>query len=274
VDARRIALISFATAVGLALAGCVIGGGVGLVAPGAVRSTFGVADGSPFNPARVGLGVGAVVGFLAGTAIAAVGIVVATGPGLLRWRPFSRGSLQPTLSGLVLAIALVAIGLASLMNPSQTAAEVWFGLTALALAWATLCAAIGLRRSRGFAAGFAIFGWSYLLLSLYPESRAQLPTTRLLAILEQRISGSWRMGVELLSLETGPFPARRRGAYWEPVVTSRGGIPGSLEIDVISPEFRRIGHSLATLLFAIAGGVAGEARLARRRAARPTTKST
>lgn len=271
VTPRRVTLISFATAVGLALAGCLVGGGLGLVAPGVYRSYFKVADGSPFDPATVGLGVGGVAGFLAGTAVAVVGLVVSTSPGLLRWRPFARGSLQPTLSGLVAAIALVAIGLASLRNSSLMVAEAWFGLTVLALAWATLGVVNGRRRSRGFAAGFAVFGWSYLLLSLVPESRAQLPTSRLLAILEERISGSWAMGVDFLSLETGPFPARRRGAYWEPVVTSRGGIPGSLEIDVIQPDFRRIGHSLVTLLFAVAGGVASDAGLARRRAARPTS---
>ena len=103
------------------------------------------------------------------------------------------------------------------------------------------------------------------MLSIFPESRSQLPTCRLLAVLEKQVSGSWGMGSQFLSLEMGPFPARKRGAYWEPVVSSRGGIPGTLEIDEVQPEFRRVGHSLLTLLLAVIGGVIGDASLVRRR---------
>jgi hypothetical protein len=47
-------------------------------------------------------------------------------------------------------------------------------------------------------------------------------------------------------------------SYWEPVVTSKGGIPGVVEIDELHPEFRRIGHSLFALLLGIVGGVIGD----------------
>src|SRR5262249_25503814 len=116
---------------------------------------------------------------------------------------------------------------------------------------------------RGFAAGFAVLGWSYFILSLSPESRAQLPTSHLLAALEKQISGSWRMGVQVLSLEMGPFPARQRGTYWEPVVTSLGEIPGTLQIDEVQPGFRRIGHSLFALILGVVGGVLGHLRRTR-----------
>ena len=118
---------------------------------------------------------------------------------------------------------------------------------------------------RGFAAGFAVFGWTYLILSLCPESRAQLPTSDLLAALEKQVSGSWRMGVQVLSLEMGPFPARQRGSNWEPVVTSLGGIPGTLQIDEVQPEVRRIGHSLFALLLGVVGGVLGDLLVSRSR---------
>ncbi|MGC8642615.1 MAG: hypothetical protein ACP5XB_22385 [Isosphaeraceae bacterium] len=267
---RRTILVSFATAAGLALAGCLIGGGLGRVAPGVFRSMFGVAAGEPFDSATVGLGVGSIVGFLAGTIVVVMGVALSVAPGLRRWRPFPPGSRQMTLGGLAVVIAVVAGGLACLREPSPITAELLFGLTALALAWATLRVVGSPRRSRGFAAGFAVFGWTYLLLSLFPESRAQLPTSRLLPIIEERVSGTWRRGVEYLSLEMKPFPASKPFGTWEPLVRTRAGFPGSLEIDTVEPEFRRIGHSLATLLVATAGGIAGNAGLTRRRAARRT----
>jgi hypothetical protein len=157
--------------------------------------------------------------------------------------------------------------------PSRAGAEVWFGLTALALALATLVAFGRPHGRRGFSAGFAVFGWSYMVLSLLPESRAQLPTTRPLALLEKQVSGQWRMGVQFLELDMQAFPVRQRGLYWEPVVTSRGGIPSRLEIDEVQPEFRWIGHSLLTLLVAALGGAAGDTYLSRRRRGRPTSAS-
>lgn len=95
--------------------------------------------------------------------------------------------------------------------------------------WLGPCLGLRLRpvEERGSATGFAVLGWSYLILSIFPESRAQLPTSDLLAALEKRVSGDWRMGVQVLSLEMGPFPARHSGAWWEPVVTFKGGFLGS-----------------------------------------------
>src|SRR5260370_1416503 len=105
-------LISMGTALGCALAGCIVGGGLGLLAPDVFRSYFLVAAGDPFHPERVGLGVGGLAGFVAGTAVVAVGLVTALAPGLRSWRPFARGVLRPNLSGLALIVALISIGLA------------------------------------------------------------------------------------------------------------------------------------------------------------------
>ena len=66
------------------------------------------------------------------------------------------------------------------------------------------------------------------------------------------------LSLSLLSLKVGPFPARQRRIYWEPVVTCRGGIPGVLEIDELHLDFRRIGYSLFTLLRVMVGGVMGD----------------
>ena len=272
-EPRRMVLLSMGAAIGCSLAGCVVGGVVGVLFPDVIRTYFLISSGSPFHPERVGLGVGVIAGFAAGTAVVAVGLVAALVPGLRSWRPFARGVLRPSLAGLALFIAVVGLGLASLRMPSRAGAEVWFGMTALALALATLVAFERPPGRRGFAAGFAVFGWSYMVMSLLPESRAELPTSRPLAILEKQISGEWRMGVQFLEIDMQAFPARQRGLYWEPVATSRGGIPARLEIDEVQPEFRRIGHSLLTLLLAALGGAVGDTCLSRRGPLRPPSAS-
>jgi hypothetical protein len=262
---KRAAILALITTVGFTLTGSMAGGALGFIAPGFYRRMFGAGGDDAFDAVEVGLGSGAILGFLAGAAVIAVWMVASVLPGLSRQRVFGRESSQLTFGGLLFAVAILALGFASLKHPSRAVAQLWFSLTALALASATLSALTRPIERRGFVAGFAVLGWSYLLVSVFPESRAQLPTSDLLAALEKHISGSWRMGVQTLSLETGPFPARQRGAYWEPVITSLSGIPGTLQIDEVQPEFRRIGHSLFALLLGVVGGVIGDLRLARHR---------
>jgi hypothetical protein len=262
---KRAALIALITTFGFTLTGCIAGGALGFIAPGFYRRMFGAGGDDAFQAVEIGMGSGAMLGFLAGAAVIAVRMAASVLPGLARQRLFGRGSSQLTFGGLLFAVAILALGFASLKHPSRAVAQLWFSLTALALASATLIALSRPIERRGFAAGFGVLGWSYLLLSVFPESRAQLPTSDLLPALEKHISGSWRMGVQILSLETGPFPARQRGTYWEPVLTSLSGIPGTLQIDEVQPEFRRIGHSLFALLLGVVGGVIGDFRLARHR---------
>src|SRR5947209_18348817 len=101
-DPRRIVLLSMGAAIGCSLAGCIVGGVVGVLFPDVLRSYFLISAGSPFHPETVGLGVGGFAGFAAGTAIVAVGLVTALAPGIRSWRPFDRGALRPSLAGLTL----------------------------------------------------------------------------------------------------------------------------------------------------------------------------
>jgi hypothetical protein len=261
---RRTIWLSLAAALGLSCAGGIVGTLTGLIAPGFFRRVFELGSAEPINAVEIGLGAGTLVGFL--TAVVVVAIVLAAGMviSLFRQRMFVGSSLKPTVGGLIVVVAVAALGSASLKNPSRAAVELWFSVTALSLAVATLVAFCQTASRREFAAGFAIFGWSYMLLSLHSESRAQLPTSQLLPLLEEHISGSWQSSVHVLSLEMGPFPARQRGAAWEPIVTSRGGIPGTLNIDDAQPEFRRIGHCLFALVAAITGGILGDFLRSRR----------
>lgn len=230
---RRAVLLSMGTALGCAVAGGVVGGGIGIFAPGVVRWFFQASPGLPFQPAMVGLGAGVVIGFVAGAAVVAVGLVIALAPALRDWRPFARGISRPTLSTLAALVAFAGLGLATLRSPSQAGAEAWFGLTALALASATVAALGRPPHARGLVAGFAVFGWVYFLLSTWSDSTARLPTTRLMDHLLESMPGLFRL----------------------------------------ERDFRSIGHSLLTWVFAALGGVVGEVALGPRvprRRPRPT----
>jgi hypothetical protein len=67
-------VLSMAAAIGCSLAGCIIGGVVGVHFPDVIRSYFLISPGSPFHPERVGLGLGCFAGFAAGTAQPLAGI--------------------------------------------------------------------------------------------------------------------------------------------------------------------------------------------------------
>src|SRR5690349_20530648 len=66
-----------------------------------------------------------------------------------------------SLSGLIGVIALLAMGLAALRNPSPLLAGVVLQATYLTLVIASLAAV--LRRGGGMWAGFAVFAWAYFL---------------------------------------------------------------------------------------------------------------
>ena len=96
----------------------------------------------------------------------------------------------------MVAVLIVALGLAALRNSSAT----WAGMTFL-LTCAVLCLAIvgvvcdGNAR-RAWWLGFALFGWGYLLLAFW--SSVELPTMALLDAIGQRfdlsVHFSGRMG--------------------------------------------------------------------------------
>ena len=101
-----------------------------------------------------------------------------------------------------------------------------------------------------------------------------MPTARGVALLERRISDEWRPGVEYLEIDIQAFPAHRGDLSWKPVMANRGGIPSHLKIDTVQPEFRRIAHSILTLLLATLDGALADSRLVRRRPDRTPTGAT
>ena len=79
---------------------------------------------------------------------------------------------RPTILGLMLVIAFIAVGLAALRSNDERWAALIFALTVSALCTATL---VALYR-RGAWAGFAVFGWAqFFMCQPYTLPRGELP---------------------------------------------------------------------------------------------------
>ena len=99
--------------------------------------------------------------------------------------------LRCNVAGLLVAVLFVAVGFAAL----READELWdawlFSLTLGLLLLAVLLAAHRTGGRRAFWAGFALFGWGCLGLSLIPSTEPRLIATRALASLQRtRIFGA------------------------------------------------------------------------------------
>jgi hypothetical protein len=192
-----------------------------------------------------------------------------------------------SIASVLLVISFLAVAIAAL----REATDLWdsgvFTVTAGLLLASVLLAVHRTGRGRAFWLGFALFGWSYLIANLIPPIEARLLTTKALAFIDARVPRAAfadRDGVVDLFLanasayladvsapnvvvgnpgggtfrDVTPGPAADPGLQpsgWETVVwsTSTGwklllGTGGS------SGNFVRIGHSLLTLLVAMAGG--------------------
>src|SRR3954464_15110184 len=93
---KRAILLALITTVGLTLAGCMAGGVLAFIAPGFYRRIFVAAGDDAFDALEVGVGSGAILGFLAGAAVIAVRMVASILTDLSRQRLFGRGSSQLT----------------------------------------------------------------------------------------------------------------------------------------------------------------------------------
>jgi hypothetical protein len=87
-----------------------------------------------------------------------------------------------TIRQLLAATALVAFGCLALLKSSSFLAAAMLGAVALALIAAVLLAIYRVGDRRAFWLGFAIFGWSYLLLcygSIFKDNNSPIGWSRL-----------------------------------------------------------------------------------------------
>jgi hypothetical protein len=170
-----------------------------------------------------------------------------------------------SIARLLLLIGFVAVGFAALRQGTQAWATGLFSLALLVLGVAWLGAAFPRGFSRAFYAGTAFWRSAYMMLCYGPgcsEVRPFLATTALIESIFPRI----HPGQAVFTMGTPP-PSNLFTRYspGRPVTVPRNATlwvaPGGW---VSWPAFERIGHSLFSFLFSLAGG-----GVARYLAARP-----
>jgi hypothetical protein len=143
------------------------------------------------------------------------------------------------IAGLMLAVLVVAVALAALRNASETWSGVMFLLTCGVLCLAIVGVVCRDGPNRAWWLGFALFGWGYLLLSLW--STVSLPTMALLDAIaarfgmQVRFSGGMGGGMMSVALLAGGFGGGGGGPSNQPL--------------------REIAHCLWALAAALLGGL-------------------
>lgn len=162
-------------------------------------------------------------------------------------------SIRFSIAGLMLSVAIAGAAFAALRADSPLAADATFSVTLGVLLLAILAVFYRGGQRRAFWVGFAIFGWGYIALAFAPcfqtEVRPHLVTSRLLDVAHPHIIG----------LPPGTFAhfdnywlADRVTGKWSLVKTGTG------------EAFDRTGHSLATLVLGLVGGMLGRCLFATR----------
>ncbi len=180
------------------------------------------------------------------------------------------------IASLLVAVLVLGVGFAALRESSDLWESGVFTLTLTALLISILLAVHRSEKRRAFWVGFALFGWTYLGLSLVPSIESRLISSTALTyvrsevargslkITKVRHSGNWRL-VQTMGLESTSQPVQsvvftnvgkqlattNKGQVrvWD-VATGNllGGWSGTTE------NFVRIGHSLLSLIAGILGG--------------------
>lgn len=163
---------------------------------------------------------------------------------------------QFSLAGMIGFVLVLGVDLAALARPTEWSAPGALLLSVGVLLMATLEARFG-REPRHFAWGFALFGWSYLILAFGPwSSRIEisrtggtetspiiLPTTRALVVLRNQVL----------------YPELSEAVFFNPMRTDYQKILSQ------RTYFTQAGHAVIALLMSLAGGLAGTAIAARGR---------
>jgi hypothetical protein len=161
-----------------------------------------------------------------------------------------------SIARLMALVAFLALALTSMRSGS----ELWSDAVLTATLATVMTAALGAVFCRGPAraawAGFALFGWGYLALSLGPwfqsEVRPHLVTTHLLGYLHPLMAPIPPAGAFLDS------DGRR---YFIPAGPNTNATLWGTDT---APAFQRAGHSLAAVGWALIGAVLGRAFANRR----------
>ena len=174
---------------------------------------------------------------------------------------------------LLILVLILGVGFAALRESDETWDSSIFSLTLGMLSVSILLAIHRTERRRAFWLGFALFGWTYVGLSLVPSIESRLLTTKALAYLDSnvpdrsiviggRVWDSWsnkqnqnNQSVNSTSIAFSPqgnlVTSGNQIVLTDFTVT--GNVVGTARGSTMN--FIRTGHSLLALIAAILGGL-------------------
>jgi WD domain, G-beta repeat len=173
-----------------------------------------------------------------------------------------------SIASLLGVVLFISVALAAL----RASTDVWDGCL-LGLDLAVLLTAILLvvhrtDRKRAYWLGFALFGWTYLIVSLIPPIGLRLPTTKGLTFIDSKIPGrhrAWATAVLTYTntASTNPVHSVAFSPQGDSLASSSQGIIRVWDVKTgklltgpfaTTENFIRIGHSLLALVLAFLGG--------------------
>jgi hypothetical protein len=153
-----------------------------------------------------------------------------------------------TIAELTLVVLVVAIGLAAIRRGSPAWAGAMLSITFFAIISSLLGIALGRGPRRAYWLGFAVLGWTYLILMYVPWLHEKvgrfLLAPNLFAYLEEVLHAGPQPASGLRSLPVGIIGAAATGGGFDPGV---GGVEDFT-------DFLRIGMAMEALLWAFLGG--------------------
>jgi hypothetical protein len=168
------------------------------------------------------------------------------------------------IASLLVVVVAFAVGIAALREANETWESGLFTLALTVLLVSILLAIHRAESRRAFWIGFALFGTTYLALSLVPSIESRLATTKVLAYLDSKVPGRTQSFFKIqvtggnqvhavaFSPQGNQLATSSLGTVklWD-ATTGRllGGWAGTTE------NFVRIGHSLLALLAGWFGGL-------------------
>jgi hypothetical protein len=181
------------------------------------------------------------------------------------------------LGTLVMLVLFFGVGLAALRESNDIWNSGMFTLTLGILLISILLAVHRAEKRRAFWIGFALFGWTYLGLSLIPSIESRLITTKCLAFLDTMVtrpvpflSGYFEYGENSMDLvvvdksQTNSLVRTKRNGDWIADVTATAGSNLTRFTNILggrsltgfgtTENFIRIGHSLFAIVTALLGG--------------------
>jgi hypothetical protein len=165
---------------------------------------------------------------------------------------------------LVVAMMLLGVGLAALREPNEIWDHSIFSITLGVLLISILLAIHRTDQTRAFWLGFALFGWTYLGLSLVPSIESRMITTKTLHFLDSRAfrsspASGGLVNVKHRSLDLSFVNSLQQSAHYghkgntgwvRDAATAGLGRSSGTTGNIVS-----IAHSLVTLIAAFVGGL-------------------